>query len=92
MESLSISPQEVDEIRETLRREQPAIGRAASKMQKALRGLSDVGQKQAIATLASGWIKARCPDDKEKALAISEYLRHQVDLYLDAIMDDGQRH
>jgi hypothetical protein len=90
--NLSISPEEVDEIRETVRREQPDIERAAINMQKCLRGLSDVSQKQAIATLASGWIKARCPDDKEKALLLSEYLREQVDLFLHAIMKDEQRH
>lgn len=92
MADLSISQEEVDEIRETVRREQPGIERAAVKMQKCLGGLSDVSQKQAIATLVSGWIKARCPDDKENALLLSEYLREQVDLYLHAIIDDGQRH
>ena len=92
MPQISVSAAQEAEIYATVRREQPKIDRATSRMQKQLKGLSGVSQKQAIASLVSGWVMGAYPQDKEMALLLSEHMREQVDVYIRTVMGDEQFH
>ncbi|WP_095203431.1 hypothetical protein [Mesorhizobium carmichaelinearum] len=73
---------EQPEIYALVRRELPAIHRGVGKMGKQMRGLSDVGQKLAIAELTATWILANYPEDLDLALSLSDAIRHHTDIYL----------
>jgi hypothetical protein len=92
MERPTVSAADEAEIYETVRREQPQIERATNRMLKSMRGLSGVSQKQALAQLMAGWIKAIYPNDRERALLLSEHMREQVDVYLNEIVEDEPLH
>ncbi|MER9629594.1 hypothetical protein [Mesorhizobium sp. M0296] len=82
MKPITATESEQPEIYATVKRERAAIHRAASKMAKHMRGLSDVSQKQAISELTAAWILAIYPEDLDLALSLSDAMRHQTDIYL----------
>jgi hypothetical protein len=82
MKTMRATEAEQPELFAEVRREMPAIHRAATKMAKQLRGLSGVGQKQAIAELVTCWIMAIYPDDLKLAISLSDATRDQVDMHL----------
>jgi hypothetical protein len=82
MKTMRATEAEQPELFAEVKREIPAIHRAATKMAKQLRGLSGVSQKQAIAKLASCWIMALYPDDLKLAISLSDAIRDQVDINL----------
>ncbi|KRB26350.1 hypothetical protein [Mesorhizobium sp. Root172] len=82
MKTMRATEAEQPELFAEVRREMPAIHRAATKMAKQLRGLSGVSQKQAIAELTTCWIMAIYPDDLKMALSLSDAIRDQVDINL----------
>ena len=92
MEPPTVSPAEVEEIYEIIRQERPKIDKAISRMVKALRGLSDVGHKEAIARLVTHFVMFAYPDNKEMALMLSDHMREQVDIYIEAQMGGEQVH
>lgn len=92
MKPLIADPTEHADIIATVTRERPAIHRTVSKMAKQMRGLSDVGQKQAIAELTASWILAIYPEDLDLALSLSDAMRHQTDIYLRESKTAGVRH
>jgi hypothetical protein len=83
----TVSAEELEEMYATFLRETPQIDRAVSKMIKQMKGLSDVGHKQAIAKLVSKFVMAIYPDDLEKALSLSDAMRDQVDIYIRTELD-----
>ena len=92
MKPITATEAEQPEIYAIVRREMPAIHRAASKMAKQLRGLSDVSQKQAITELTTSWILAIYPDNLDLALSLSDAMRHQIDIHLRERKKGGARH
>jgi hypothetical protein len=91
MKPMRATEAEQPEIYEIVRRELPAIRRAAVKMSKQLRGLSDVSQKRAIAELSAAWIMAVYPDDLELAISLSDAMRDQTDIILKEAWEDRVR-
>ncbi|TGU93167.1 hypothetical protein EN794_032415 [Mesorhizobium sp. M00.F.Ca.ET.151.01.1.1] len=82
MKPMRATEAEQPEIFAVIKREMPAIHRAALKMGKQLRGLSDVSQKKAIAELTASWILAVYPEDLELVLSLSDAMRDQTDIDL----------
>ncbi|OBQ72419.1 hypothetical protein [Mesorhizobium loti] len=82
MKTMRATEAEQPELFAEVRREMPAIHRAAAKMAKQLRGLSGVSQKQAIAEVTTCWIMALYPNDLKLALSLSDAIRDQVDINL----------
>ncbi|RWC76652.1 hypothetical protein EN858_29995 [Mesorhizobium sp. M4B.F.Ca.ET.215.01.1.1] len=92
MKPMIATETEQPEIYATVKRERAAIHRAASKMSKHMRGLSDVSQKQVIAELTAAWILATYPEDLDLALSLSDAMRHQTDIYLRESKKPGAHH
>ncbi|WP_224547792.1 hypothetical protein [Mesorhizobium sp. CA16] len=95
MKPIRATEAEQPEIYATVRRELPAIHRAAQKMAKHLRGLSDVSQKQAITELTAAWIMAIYPDSLDLAISLSDAMRDRTDIILKEAWkhrDRQQRH
>jgi len=82
MKPLRATEAEQPEIFAIIKREIPAIHRAALKMAKQLRGLTDVSQKMAITELTTVWIKTLYPDDLDLQLSIAEAFRDQTEIHL----------
>lgn len=82
MKTMRATEAEQPELFAEVRRDMPAIHRAATKMAKQLRGLSGVSQKQAIAELVTCWIMAIYPHDLKLATSLSDAIRDQVDINL----------
>lgn len=82
MRPMRATETEQPEIFASIRRELPAIHRASHKMGKQLRGLSDVGQKKAIAELMTCWVMAVYPEDLELQLSLAEAIRDQAEIDL----------
>lgn len=88
----TLTQQDYDETYAIFRKEQPQINGAALKMAKQMKGLSDIGQKQAMCKLLADFVMWVYPDDLEKALALSEAMREQVDIYIRTKMDGEFKH
>ena len=82
MKPMRATEAEQPEIFATIRRELPAIHQASRKMGKQLRGLSDIGQKMAIAELMAGWAMAVYPEDLDLQLSLAEAIRDQAEIDL----------
>ncbi|MBZ9815127.1 hypothetical protein [Mesorhizobium sp. CA7] len=91
MKPIRATEAEQPEIYATVRRELPAIHRAAQKMAKHLRGLSDVSQKQAITELTAAWIMAIYPDSLDLAISLSDAMRDQTDIDLQQAFETRRR-
>ncbi len=88
----TLTQQDYDETYAILRKEQLQINGAALKMAKQVNGLSDIGQKQAMGKLLADFVMWVYPDDLEKALALSDAMREQVDIYIRTKMDGEFKH
>ncbi|MBZ9822372.1 hypothetical protein [Mesorhizobium sp. CA4] len=82
MKPLRATEAEQPEIFATIRRELPAIHRASQKMIKQLRGLSDIGQKKAIAEMMTVWVMAVYPESLDLQLSLAEAIRDQAEIDL----------
>lgn len=82
MKPMRATQAEQPEIFATIRRELPAIHQASRKMGKQLRGLSDIGQKKAIAELVAYWVMAIYPEDLKVQISLAEAIRDQVEIDL----------
>jgi len=83
-----LSDAEKNEIYETVLREMPQIDRAATKMLRSLKGLSDVGQKHAIEKFLATWIDASMPD-MEHVVSFTAHLKQEIDLYIASARNKG---
>ncbi|TPN86652.1 hypothetical protein FJ987_04530 [Mesorhizobium sp. CU2] len=82
MKPMRATEAEQPEIFDAIRRELPAIHSASHKMGKQLRGLSDIGQKKAIAELMTYWVMAVYPEDLQLQLSLAEAIRDQAEIDL----------
>lgn len=82
MKPLRATKAEQPEVYAIVEREMPAIHRAAIKMAKQLRGLTDVSQKMAITELTTIWIKTLYPENLDLQLSLAEAFRDQTEVHL----------